>query len=84
MAEYAALVYVVDDEPAIRASLDSLLRAAGFRVQTFGSAQDFRTVQIPDDPVCLLLDVRLNGASGLDLHRVREHRVLQVAELVPL
>lgn len=41
MAEYAATVYVVDDDPAIRTSLDSLLRAAGFRVRTFASARDF-------------------------------------------
>jgi FixJ family two-component response regulator len=67
MAEYAATVYVVDDDPAIRTSLDSLLRAAGFRVRTFASARDFRTVPILDDPACLLLDVRLPGASGLDL-----------------
>jgi FixJ family two-component response regulator len=67
MPEYAAMVYVVDDDPAIRTSLDSLLRAAGFRVRTFASAQDFRAVQIPDAPACLLLDVRMPGTSGLDL-----------------
>ncbi len=62
-----AIIYVVDDDPGIRASLESLLRSAGFRVRTFGSALDFRSVQIPDDPACLLLDIRLPGTTGLDL-----------------
>ncbi|HTU47100.1 MAG TPA: response regulator [Bryobacteraceae bacterium] len=67
MAANEAIVYVVDDDPAMRASLDSLLRSSGFRVRTFGSARDFRKLQIPDDPVCLLLDIRLPETSGLDL-----------------
>jgi FixJ family two-component response regulator len=67
MAASEAIVYVVDDDPAMRASLDSLLRSSGFRVRTFGSARDFRKLQIPDDPVCLLLDMRLPETSGLDL-----------------
>lgn len=67
MAENEAIVYVVDDDPAMRASLDSLLRSSGFRVRTFGSARDFRKLQIPDDPVCLLLDIRLPETSGLEL-----------------
>jgi FixJ family two-component response regulator len=66
MAANEAIVYVVDDDPAMRASLDSLLRSSGFRVRTFGSARDFRKLQIPD-PVCLLLDMRLPETSGLDL-----------------
>jgi FixJ family two-component response regulator len=67
MAANEGIVYVVDDDPAMRASLDSLLRSSGFRVRTFGSARDFRKLQIPDDPVCLLLDIRLPETSGLDL-----------------
>ena len=67
MAANEAIVYVVDDDPAMRASLDSLLRSSGFRVRTFGSARDFRNLEIPDGPVCLLLDIRLPGTGGLDL-----------------
>jgi FixJ family two-component response regulator len=51
----------------MRSSLDSLLRAAGFQVRTFESAQEFRTLEIPDNPACLLLDIRLPEMSGLDL-----------------
>jgi FixJ family two-component response regulator len=67
MSEHDAIVYVVDDDPAIRVSLDSLLRSAGFQVRTFGSARDFRNVQIPETPACLLLDIRLPEMNGLDL-----------------
>jgi FixJ family two-component response regulator len=77
MAANEAIVYVVDDDPAIRASLDSLLRSSGFRVRTFCSARDFRNLQIPDDPVCLLLDIRLPETNGLDfqdeLHQADIH-----------
>ena len=62
-----ATVYVVDDDPGIRASLDSLVRSAGFRVRTFGSVRDFRKLQIPDSPTCLLLDIRMPEINGLDL-----------------
>ncbi len=67
MAANEPIVYVVDDDPAMRASLDSLLRSSGFRVSAFGSARDFRKSQIPDAPVCLLLDIRMPETSGLDL-----------------
>jgi FixJ family two-component response regulator len=62
-----ALIYIVDDDSAIRASLDSLLRAKEFRVQTFKSARDFLHSEIADEPGCILLDVRMPEMSGLDL-----------------
>jgi FixJ family two-component response regulator len=62
-----ALIYIVDDDSAVRASLDSLLRAKEFRVQTFKSARDFLHSEIPDEPGCILLDVRMPEMSGLDL-----------------
>jgi FixJ family two-component response regulator len=62
-----ATIWIVDDDPAIRASLDSLLRAKGYCVQTFKSAGDFLDSEIPDEPGCLLLDIRMPEMSGLDL-----------------
>ena len=70
MSEADAVVFVVDDDPAIREALTSLLRSVGLAVETFGSAQDFLTRPPPDGPGCLVLDVRLPGASGVDLQRV--------------
>ena len=61
-------VYVVDDDAAIRAALDSLLRSLGLAVQTFARVADFlaRDVSI-EGPTCLVLDVRLPDINGLDL-----------------
>lgn len=69
MSESDAVVFVVDDDPAIRDALTSLLRSVGLAVETFGSAQDFLNRLPPDGPGCLVLDVRLPGVSGLDLQR---------------
>ena len=68
-SEADAIVFVVDDDPAIRASLANLLRSVGLAVETFGSAQEFLNRQPPDGPACLVLDVRLPGVSGLDVQR---------------
>ena len=69
MSEADAVVFVVDDDPAVRDALTSLLESVGLAVETFGSAQDFLTRPPPDGPGCLVLDVRLPGVSGLDLQR---------------
>jgi FixJ family two-component response regulator len=60
-------VYVVDDEASIREALSSLLRSAGLRVETFGSAQEFLRYPRSETPACLILDVGLPDGSGLDL-----------------
>ena len=69
MSEADAVVFVVDDDPAIRDALTSLLESVGLAVEAFGSAQEFLTRPPPDGPGCLVLDVRLPGVSGLDLQR---------------
>ena len=61
------IVYVVDDEPSIRASTKQLVESVGLRAETFASAQEFLGSERPDVPGCLVLDVRLPGLSGLDL-----------------
>jgi FixJ family two-component response regulator len=65
MTESKDVVFVVDDDPSIRGSLDSLLRSVGLDVQLFSSAQEFMPAKRPDLPGCLVLDVRLPGMSGL-------------------
>ena len=69
MSEADAIVFVVDDDPAIRDALASLLRSVGLAVETFGSAQEFCNRRPPDGPACLVLDVRLPGLSGLELQQ---------------
>lgn len=64
-----AAVYVVDDDPSVRFSLDSLLRSVGLEVRLFASAQEFMSAPRPDVPGCLVLDVRLQGMSGLSFQQ---------------
>lgn len=59
------VVFVVDDDPSMRRSLETLLRSVGLEVRPFSSAHDFMQAERPDVPACLVLDVRLPGMSGL-------------------
>jgi FixJ family two-component response regulator len=65
MSEERAVVFVVDDDPSMQRSLDTLLRSVGLEVRLFSSAQEFMRADRPDAPGCLVLDVRLPGMSGL-------------------
>lgn len=67
-------VCVVDDDDAVRKGIERLLRSADYTVDTFASAEDFLAAHPSGDgPACLLLDVRMQGASGLELQtRLRE------------
>jgi FixJ family two-component response regulator len=60
------IVFVVDDDLAMRTTLSSLFRSMGLRVELFGSAQEFAQIKMPDVASCLVLDIRLPGVSGLD------------------
>lgn len=64
----AETVIVVDDDPEIRKSLDGLLRSVGLKTQMFDSVGAFLAAKLPKGPRCLVLDVRMPGPSGLDLH----------------
>jgi FixJ family two-component response regulator len=61
------LVSIVDDDDALRNSLDDLMRSMGFRTQGFPSAEAFLSSNQARDTACLLLDVRMAGMNGLDL-----------------
>lgn len=60
------LVVIVDDDPAVRASLDSLFRSVGLATRLFGAPAELLEGPLPDVPGCIVLDVRLPGISGLD------------------
>jgi FixJ family two-component response regulator len=63
----AHLVSVIDDDASLRRSVTNLLQSVGFVVETFASAESFLQDSKPEDTGCLILDVRLDGMSGLDL-----------------
>ena len=63
------LISVIDDDDALRSSLENLIRSAGWRVQCFSSAEAFLRSNQEHETGCLILDVRLRGMSGLDLQR---------------
>ncbi|HEX6572725.1 MAG TPA: response regulator [Steroidobacteraceae bacterium] len=65
MTDDRPVVFVVDDDPSMRRSLDSLLRSVSLDVHLFASAQEFMHAERRDAPGCLVLDVRLPGMSGL-------------------
>jgi two-component system, LuxR family, response regulator FixJ len=61
------IVFVVDDDRAMRESLRWLLESVGLTVRTYSTAADFLREYEPSQPGCLVLDVRMPGMSGLDL-----------------
>jgi FixJ family two-component response regulator len=61
------LVLIVDDDAAIREALDELMHSAGMQAICFASTRDLLDASVLDRPGCLILDVRMPGASGLDL-----------------
>ena len=63
------LISIVDDDDFLRNSLDNLIRSLGFRVQGFSSAEAFLNSDQVRDTACLILDVRMPGMSGRELHR---------------
>jgi len=74
----ASVVFVVDDDPSVRASLKFLVSTVGLPVESFDSAEAFLNEEPPDGPSCLVLDVRLRGMSGLDLQRELASRNLRI------
>ncbi|MGY5805388.1 response regulator transcription factor [Rhizobium sp. LEGMi12c] len=59
-------VYVIDDDPSVRGGLDSLLRSVGYDTRGFALPRDFLASPRSERPACIVLDVRMPDASGLD------------------
>ena len=69
MAEEQPAVFVIDDDGMVRDAVKDLLCSVGLRVESFGSTQDLLRSKRSDAPSCIVLDVRLPGASGLEFQR---------------
>src|ERR1700732_2401615 len=62
-------VFVIDDDAGVREAIQGLLKSAGLRCTSFGTAEEFLRNKPPDGPSCIVLDVTLPGVNGLDLQR---------------
>ena len=74
MPDLPPIVFVVDDDVSVRESLELLIGTAGWRPETFASAQDFLSRPRPTVPCCLVLDVTLPGLNGLELQKLLAER----------
>ena len=80
MSTPGGIIYVVDDEAGMRKALTRLLRADGFDVRAFASAQDFLAAHRAEETACLVLDVAMPGLDGIELQR----RLTHAGALVPI
>ncbi len=74
MNQRPATVFIVDDDDAVRSSLRLLLKSVGLQATAFPSARDYLAAWDPDQPGCLVLDVRMPGMSGLELQEELNRR----------
>jgi FixJ family two-component response regulator len=65
----APTVFIIDDDAAVRVSIQDLLESCGLRSESFETAEHFLRSKLSDGPSCLVLDVRLPGVSGIDFQR---------------
>ena len=80
MHNVARLISIVDDDLSLCRALGRLVQAAGYSVEMFGSAHEFLDSSPSDRTACLVLDIHLNGMSGLDL----EERLIAERVAIPI
>jgi FixJ family two-component response regulator len=74
----APTVFIIDDDAAVRASIQDLLESVGLRCESFRAAEEFLRSKRPDGPSCLVLDVKLPGVNGLDFQRQLAEAGIQI------
>src|SRR5262245_14698192 len=74
------IIHVVDDDPSFRTAVTRLLRAAQYEVRGYASASEFLGSDLWRAPGCILLDLQMPGASGLDL----QQSLAQMDERLPI
>jgi FixJ family two-component response regulator len=80
MAEVFPTIFVIDDDASVRDAIGNLLESVGFRAKMFGSTEEFWKAPRPNAPSCLILDVRLPGASGLEF----QEQLAKAGILIPV
>ncbi len=76
----AGTAYIVDDDQSLRVALDSLFRSVGIATRQFSSAAEFLAEPHVEGPACLVLDVRLPGANGLDF----QDQLIEMGVAIPI
>jgi FixJ family two-component response regulator len=74
------IIAIVDDDEPLREALGSVLKAAGFSIDMFASAEEFLASPVRPAIACLILDIRLPGMSGIELQR----RLSEAGDAVPI
>jgi FixJ family two-component response regulator len=74
MRELTPTVYIVDDDSGVRSSIRVLMKSVGLAAMPFASAKEFLEAYHPNNPGCLVLDIRMPGLSGLELQEALNER----------
>ena len=61
------IIYIVDDDGSVRRAMERLIRSVGMDVRTFASAREFLDFKYRNHPACMIVDIKLQGMSGLEL-----------------
>ena len=62
------VIYIVDDDRSVRRAMSRLIRSAGMEARAFASAQEFLDFENINQNACMIVDIKLQGMSGLELH----------------
>ena len=77
-----ATIHVVDDDSAVRQSLRALLKSLGHRFACHASAEEFLQTYDPEDPGCLILDVRMPGMTGIELQHELQRTGIEIPIII--
>ena len=80
MTEYKPIVFLVDDDEAVRDSLALLMKSVALVSRSFASAAEFLAEYDPDFPGCLILDIRMPGMSGMEL----QQKLIDMRAILPI
>ena len=72
------MIIVVDDDESVRKALERLIKSLGIEVKTFASATDYLNYGDLENVICLILDIRMPGMTGLDLQKHLVHTDSQI------
>src|SRR3954462_15204567 len=63
------VIVVVDDDPGVLKAIERILKNHGFETKSFSSVEDSQGYTCLNEAICLVLDIDLNGKSGIELRR---------------